>query len=246
MLLNIMLGILMVICVALVGVILLQRSEGGALGMSGGGPGAFMTARGTGDLLTRSTQILAAVFFCLCLVMGLVSSHEKNAASLVQKMKNLGPVSAAPVAPASAAPTPVAPTASSSAAPALPFGAPVTSSAPVNLLGVPQQQPLGQAAPRDAARQDCQGDPADASAADHRRRQQRAAESRQSAKNAAEEDAAGRRLVRRARTGDRSATQPDPSAPAASRARGPATVAAVATRRAPLQAVGAVSESGLL
>ena len=65
MLLDILLAILIVVCLSLIGVILLQRSEGGALGMSGGGPGAFMTARGTGDLLTRTTQILAAIFFAL-------------------------------------------------------------------------------------------------------------------------------------------------------------------------------------
>ena len=50
----------------MVGIILLQRSEGGALGMSGGGPGNFMSARGTGDLLSRTTQILAGAFFLLC------------------------------------------------------------------------------------------------------------------------------------------------------------------------------------
>src|SRR5690606_2979762 len=48
--------------IALTGVILLQRSEGGALGM-GGGPSGFMTARGAGNLLTRTTAILATLFF---------------------------------------------------------------------------------------------------------------------------------------------------------------------------------------
>jgi protein translocase SecG subunit len=62
MLLGILLVLQIIVAIALVGVILLQRSEGGALGM-GGGPGGFMTARGAGDLLTRTTAILAAVFF---------------------------------------------------------------------------------------------------------------------------------------------------------------------------------------
>jgi preprotein translocase subunit SecG len=89
MLLDILLAILIVVCLSLVAVILLQRSEGGALGMSGGGPGAFMTARGTGDLLTRTTQILAALFFSLCLAMTLISGHTHNAGSgsLVDKLK---------------------------------------------------------------------------------------------------------------------------------------------------------------
>jgi len=76
MLLDILLAVLIVVLPVADRVILLQRSEGGALGMSGGGPGAFMTARGTGDLLTRTTQILAAIFFSLCLAMTLISGHS--------------------------------------------------------------------------------------------------------------------------------------------------------------------------
>ena len=87
MLLNILLVIVILVCIALVIAILLQRSEGGALGMSGGGPGNFMTARGTGDFLTRTTQILAAVFFGLCLIMTLVSGHERAASSIVDRLK---------------------------------------------------------------------------------------------------------------------------------------------------------------
>ena len=60
-LVNVLLVINVFVCVALIAVVLLQRSEGGALGMGGGGgPGNFMTARGAGDLLTRVTWILAA------------------------------------------------------------------------------------------------------------------------------------------------------------------------------------------
>ncbi len=87
MLLGILLAVIIVVCIALVGVILLQRSEGGTLGMSGGGPGNFMTARGAGDLLTRTTQILAAIFFILCLVMTLVSGHNRSQASVADRLK---------------------------------------------------------------------------------------------------------------------------------------------------------------
>src|SRR5207244_2750373 len=51
------------IAVALVGVVMLQKSEGGALGMGGGGMSGFMTGRSTANLLTRTTAILAALFF---------------------------------------------------------------------------------------------------------------------------------------------------------------------------------------
>ena len=65
-LVNIILVVNVFVCVALIAVVLLQRSEGGALGMGGGGgPSGFMTARGAGDLLTRTTWILAFVFFVL-------------------------------------------------------------------------------------------------------------------------------------------------------------------------------------
>lgn len=135
MLLGILLAVLMVVCVALIGVILLQRSEGGAFGMSGGGPGAFMTARGTGDLLTRSTEILVAVFFGLCLLMTIISSRERAASALIEKMKGLPTISAAPPAPAPAA---------NPAQPAAPLGLPATGApnfatppagSPLNLLG---------------------------------------------------------------------------------------------------------------
>jgi len=146
MLLDILLAILIVVCLSLIGVILLQRSEGGALGMSGGGPGAFMTARGTGDLLTRTTQILAAIFFALCLIMTLISGHSHGAGSLVDKMKlnALGatssqkPLSSTPGLPAGPLGNPAAPFGSNGPAPAAPFGAPQPQGSSLNLLGSPQ------------------------------------------------------------------------------------------------------------
>jgi preprotein translocase subunit SecG len=76
MLLNILLTI-QIIVAALLGVaVLLQRSEGGALGM-GGGPSGFMTARGQGDLLTRSTWILFTVFLLLCVGLTILQGRER-------------------------------------------------------------------------------------------------------------------------------------------------------------------------
>lgn len=108
MLLDILLAAVFVVCIALVGVILLQRSEGGVLGMSGGGPGNFMTARGTGDLLTRTTQILAAVFFGLCLTMTLITGHVRRESALANSLKTLtvAPTTAPAQSGAPAAPAP--------------------------------------------------------------------------------------------------------------------------------------------
>ena len=64
---TVLLLIHVMVAVALVGVILLQRSEGGALGIGGGG-GGFMTGRSAGNALTKTTAILAACFFATSLV----------------------------------------------------------------------------------------------------------------------------------------------------------------------------------
>lgn len=62
---TVLITIHLMVVLALIGAILLQRSEGGALGIGGGGGGGggFMSARGAGDLLTRTTAILAVAFF---------------------------------------------------------------------------------------------------------------------------------------------------------------------------------------
>src|ERR1700733_7359271 len=62
------------IAMALVGVILLQKREGGALGMGGGGMSGFMTGRSTANLLTRTTAFLAVAFFTTSLLLVWLSS----------------------------------------------------------------------------------------------------------------------------------------------------------------------------
>jgi len=64
------------IAVALVATILLQRSEGGALGI-GGGPGGLMTARGAGNLLTRATGFLAAAFLGTSIILAILANLSK-------------------------------------------------------------------------------------------------------------------------------------------------------------------------
>ncbi|MBX3581203.1 MAG: preprotein translocase subunit SecG [Rhizobiaceae bacterium] len=63
----------LMIVLALVGVVLLQRSEGGGLGIGGGS--GFMTARGTANVLTRATAILAAAFFATSLGLSLIARY---------------------------------------------------------------------------------------------------------------------------------------------------------------------------
>ena len=60
-----------IIVLALIGVVLLQRSDGGALGLGGGGGGGFMTGRGAANALTRTTSILAAGFFATSLLLAI-------------------------------------------------------------------------------------------------------------------------------------------------------------------------------
>jgi preprotein translocase subunit SecG len=119
MLLNILLVILVIDCIALTGVILLQRSEGGALGM-GGGPQGMFTARGAGDLLTRTTAILTAIFFSLALIITLLAGHNRAGSSLTEHVK-VNPLQLDALAKGQAS----APAASSGpAAPPLPGSAP--------------------------------------------------------------------------------------------------------------------------
>ena len=89
MLLGILLTIHVIVCIALIAVVLLQRSEGGALGMGGGNTG-FMTARGAGDLLTRTTWILGSIFFVLSLVLTMLAGQQRGSSSVVDRIKVQG------------------------------------------------------------------------------------------------------------------------------------------------------------
>ncbi len=139
MLLNLLLVIEVIVAFFLVVVVLLQRSEGGALGM-GGGPSGFMTARGAGDLLTRTTWILASIFFALGLLLTIVAGRERGAASVVDRLKvnAINPTELnrpAPVAPTQpGAPAPLQ-------APAPTVNNPFLSSAPAPAQPAPTAPP---------------------------------------------------------------------------------------------------------
>ncbi|MDQ8028315.1 MAG: preprotein translocase subunit SecG [Brevundimonas sp.] len=78
----ILLVAMILVSIALAAVVLLQRSEGGALGM-GGGPSNFMSARGAGNLLTKTTWVLAALFFICALSLTILGNVERSNRSIV-------------------------------------------------------------------------------------------------------------------------------------------------------------------
>ena len=93
----------MFVTIALIGVVLIQRSEGGGLGVGGSqGMGAFMSGRGTANLLTRTTAILAAAFLGLSLTMAWMNRGGGSAGSGILA----GPPSGLPAAPVRPAPGP--------------------------------------------------------------------------------------------------------------------------------------------
>ena len=93
----------LLVAVALIVTVLLQRSEGGALGMGGGGSGlgGLFSPRGAADTLTRTTAILAALFFLTCLGLNLLALHGRDEKSFLE-----GSAPAIP-APQQKAPTPL-------------------------------------------------------------------------------------------------------------------------------------------
>jgi preprotein translocase subunit SecG len=98
-----------IIAATLVTVILMQRSEGGGLGM-GGSPSGLMSARGAADFLTRATSILASLFVGLSILLAVLASTRQTTTidpTLARK---------APAAPAAAPPAPDAATAAALAA----------------------------------------------------------------------------------------------------------------------------------
>src|SRR6059058_595654 len=96
------------VAITLVGVILMQRSEGGGLGVGGSSSG-FMTARGAADFLTRSTSILGGMFIVLSIVMAAIAGTTREPVKIDTSLAN----SAAPLeqrqAPKRELPAPAAP-----------------------------------------------------------------------------------------------------------------------------------------
>ena len=94
------------VTLALIGVVLIQRSEGGGLGIgSSQGMGSFMSGRGTANLLTRTTAILAAVFMVLSLTLALMNKGTSGVGASILDNPPPPPAAATPATPA----TPPAP-----------------------------------------------------------------------------------------------------------------------------------------
>jgi preprotein translocase subunit SecG len=72
----------LMIVVAMIGVVLLQKSEGGGLGMGGGG--GFLTSRGTSNVLTKTTASLAVMFFITSLALSLLAGIERKPRSILE------------------------------------------------------------------------------------------------------------------------------------------------------------------
>ncbi len=87
------------IAASLVGVILMQRSEGGGLGV-GGSPGGLMSARGAADFLTRATAVLATIFVVLSIVLAALAVRASSGRTIDTSLER----GAAPVTATSAAP----------------------------------------------------------------------------------------------------------------------------------------------
>jgi preprotein translocase subunit SecG len=100
--LTVVIVIHLMIVLAMIGVVLLQKSEGGGLGMGGGGAGGFLTSRGTANVLTRTTAILAMCFFATSLLLSILAGMDRKPRSIVTPASS-------PTAPASPGSTPLAP-----------------------------------------------------------------------------------------------------------------------------------------
>jgi preprotein translocase subunit SecG len=114
---TLLLTLELIIAVLLIIFVLLQRSEGGALGIGGsgggGGFGGLFSPRGASDTLTRTTSLLAIAFFVVCLALNLMVAHGHKQQSLldspVSQPRPAAPVQR-PAAPAPAQQAPAVPT----------------------------------------------------------------------------------------------------------------------------------------
>ena len=162
MLLGLLLTLNIMVCLALIGVVLLQRSEGGALG-GGGSPTGLITTRGAGDLLTRTTWVLFALFLTISLSLTLLGGRERSSQAILNRLKlqSINPDSlpaqgqrpAAPVNPNTApaptiqVPSAKAPATSAPAAGRMSAPTPIISLPPLARTPGPTSPPAGPPAP---------------------------------------------------------------------------------------------------
>src|SRR5947208_2667601 len=93
------------VAISLIGTILMQRSEGGGLGVGGSSSG-FMTARGAADFLTRSTAVLGGLFIVLSIVMAAIAGATRTPTKIDTSLAKTGvPIEHSQPAPVQPAPT---------------------------------------------------------------------------------------------------------------------------------------------
>ncbi|MHA6767909.1 preprotein translocase subunit SecG [Sphingobium ummariense] len=95
MLFTFLLVVQAIVAALLVAVILMQKSEGGGLGV-GGSPAGLMSARGAADFLTRSTTVLATIFVSLSIVMAVIASVRHAPSDIDTSLVRQAPASSAP------------------------------------------------------------------------------------------------------------------------------------------------------
>jgi preprotein translocase subunit SecG len=98
---HVVIVIHLMLVLALIGVVLLQKSEGGGLGIGGSGGGGFMSSRGTANLLTRATAVLAGLFFATSLILSILAGSNRKPTSILQggQSEPTAPGPAAPLSP---------------------------------------------------------------------------------------------------------------------------------------------------
>jgi len=95
-----------ILALAMVGLILIQKNEGGGLGMGSGTMGGLMTTRGTANLLTRATGILAGLFFATTLLLAILFKGAHKAQSILDHPDATKPAIEVPIEPATPAAAP--------------------------------------------------------------------------------------------------------------------------------------------
>jgi preprotein translocase subunit SecG len=107
----------LMVVLAMIGLILLQRSEGGALGI-GGGQGGFMTGRGAGNVLSHTTAYLAIAFFVTSLGLAFIAKYQSRPSDILERLPGAS-----------------APAATETQTPAAPMGAPTSAEDVLKQLG---------------------------------------------------------------------------------------------------------------
>ncbi|WP_027489159.1 preprotein translocase subunit SecG [Allorhizobium undicola] len=128
---TVLIVIHLMIVIALVGVVLIQRSEGGGLGIGGGS--GFMSARGTANALTRTTAILATLFFITSLALGILSRYESRPTDILDRIPSGQQAPAGNILDQLPGSAPAAPAGNGASAPATP--------APAGNAAAPAPQP---------------------------------------------------------------------------------------------------------